>query len=233
VNRHHLQDGNWHFDKILFTVASIYLAVVIGWLLSKDKLRLPFISEQPSPRPVEQAKPTSAADPKFIAYVGSSLEAIARRSKAAQETPPAPPTVAIPPAVSSDRVPPPNTRTIIEKVYVPVYPQNQAPIATAPPTATQRGTQPPPPPSSVATQPPVSVNSNATSEANKIDLTLVGLLESGDRSSALFKIDNATRRIELGEAIGSSGWTLVSVQNQQAIVYANGKTRSLEVGQGF
>jgi len=225
VNRHNLQGANWHFDKILFAVASIYFAIVVGWLLSKDKLRLLFIGEQPSSSPVEPAKATPSIDPQFTAYLNSSLEAIARRSKAAQESLPAPPTVAIPPAVVSAPPPPQNPPTIIEKVYVPVYPQPQGSSPAAPPTASQ--------PSSLSPQTTASANSNAASKVKKASLTLVGLLESGDRSSALFKMNETTRRIELGEAIGTSGWTLVSVQNQQAIVYADGKTRSLEVGQGF
>lgn len=226
MNRHNLQGVNWHFDKILFAVGSVYLAVVVGWLLSKDKLKLPFISKQASSPLVEPAKSTSSVNSQFTAYLERSLKAIDRRSKAAQKTPPTPPTVAIPPAiVSSNQAPPPQKpNTVIEKVYVPVYPQNQAPYPAASATNPQ---------SSPSTQPTVSLNSNAASEGNKAGLTLVGLLESGDRSSALFKMNDTTRRIEPGKVIGTSGWTLVSVQNQQAIVYANGKTRSLEVGQGF
>ena len=62
---------------------------------------------------------------------------------------------------------------------------------------------------------------------------LIGLLELGDRSAALFEIDGATQRIQLGERIGSSGWTLVSISNQEAIIRRNGEVRSIYVGQQF
>ncbi|NEO93100.1 MAG: hypothetical protein F6K56_23900 [Moorea sp. SIO3G5] len=75
---------------------------------------------------------------------------------------------------------------------------------------------PPPPPSSPA-----------------IKHTLVGLLELGEQSAALFKIDSVTQRIKLGEAIGNSGWTLVSVDNQEAVIRRNGEVRSIYVGQHF
>ena len=46
--------------------------------------------------------------------------------------------------------------------------------------------------------------------------TLEGLLELGDKSAALFKVDGVTRRIDIGESIGSSGWTLVEVSKGEA-----------------
>lgn len=65
--------------------------------------------------------------------------------------------------------------------------------------------------------------------------TLVGLLESesGENSAALFDVDGVTQRFKIGEAIGGSGWTLVSVANQEAVVRRNGEVRSVYVGQKF
>ncbi|MDE5096738.1 MAG: hypothetical protein O4804_21765 [Trichodesmium sp. St11_bin5] len=62
---------------------------------------------------------------------------------------------------------------------------------------------------------------------------LVGILELGERSAALFEIDGVARRIYVGENIGSSGWTLVKVVNQEAVVRRNGEVRSVFVGQQF
>jgi Tfp pilus assembly protein PilP len=59
------------------------------------------------------------------------------------------------------------------------------------------------------------------------------LLELGDRSAALFEVNGTTQRINVGEAIGASGWTLVSVANQEAVVRRNGEVRSVYVGQKF
>lgn len=215
----------WHLDKILFAIASIYLMLVIIWLASKNRLWIPLISQPQVPPTVK--KPTvSPSDTEFMAYLERSLEIIdSQKTQIAQEQPaaivPPPPTVAPPPP------PPQTTQTIIEKVYVPVYPPSQPPAATAPAPAPKPATLPPPPPATAAKSTPPSETTSAKS------LTLVGLLEAGDRAYALFDIQGTTRRFEPGEVIGTSGWTLMSVQNRQAIVYANGTSRSIEVGQGF
>ncbi|MEH2141962.1 hypothetical protein [Nostoc sp.] len=61
--------------------------------------------------------------------------------------------------------------------------------------------------------------------------TLEGLLELGNKSAALFKIDGVTRRINMGESIGSSGWILVDVSNGEAVIRRNGEVRSIYAGQ--
>jgi len=60
---------------------------------------------------------------------------------------------------------------------------------------------------------------------------LDGLLESGNKSVALFKVDGISRRINLGENIGATGWTLVEVSNGEAIIRRNGEVRSIYTGQ--
>ncbi|PPJ65027.1 hypothetical protein [Cuspidothrix issatschenkoi] len=60
---------------------------------------------------------------------------------------------------------------------------------------------------------------------------LEGLLELGKKSVALFEMDGVTRRINLGENIGSTGWILVDVTNGEAIIRRNGEVRSIYTGQ--
>jgi hypothetical protein len=60
---------------------------------------------------------------------------------------------------------------------------------------------------------------------------LEGLLELGNKSVALFKVDGISRRINLGENIGATGWTLVEVSNGEAIIRRNGEVRSIYTGQ--
>jgi hypothetical protein len=74
---------------------------------------------------------------------------------------------------------------------------------------------------------------SALSSANSPSYTLEGLLELGDKSAALFKINGVTRRVNIGESIGSSGWTLVDVANGEAIIRRNGEVRSIFAGQKF
>lgn len=63
--------------------------------------------------------------------------------------------------------------------------------------------------------------------------TLVGILELGERSAALFDINGSVQTIRIGESIGSSGWTLVSVSAEGAIVRRNGEVRTIYNGQRF
>jgi hypothetical protein len=60
---------------------------------------------------------------------------------------------------------------------------------------------------------------------------LDGLLELGNKSVALFKVDGISHRISLGENIGNTGWILVEVSNGEAIIRRNGEVRSIYTGQ--
>ena len=63
--------------------------------------------------------------------------------------------------------------------------------------------------------------------------TLVGILELGDRSAALFEVEGVARRFYVGETIGASGWTLAEVKNQEAVIRKGSEVRSVFVGQKF
>jgi hypothetical protein len=99
---------------------------------------------------------------------------------------------------------------------------NNQPIRIAPP---KLPTLPNPPNTTteVATQP--------TPVQPKISAELEGLLELGDKSAALFKVDGISRRISIGEGIGGTGWTLVEVTKGEAVIRRNGEVRSIFVGQ--
>ncbi len=71
-----------------------------------------------------------------------------------------------------------------------------------------------------------------SSEAG-VTYKLTGVLDIGERSGALFEISGVPQRINIGESIGSSGWTLVSVKNQEATIRRNGEVRSIKVGGRF
>ncbi|AVH70622.1 hypothetical protein [Nostoc sp. 'Lobaria pulmonaria (5183) cyanobiont'] len=96
---------------------------------------------------------------------------------------------------------------------LPIVPLRAALAPESEPTITQEQVYPP------------------TAIAEAPSNTLEGLLELGNKSAALFKIDGVTRRINMGEGIGSSGWTLVDVSNGEAVVRRNGEVRSIYAGQ--
>ncbi|HEY9689592.1 MAG TPA: hypothetical protein V6D46_06325, partial [Coleofasciculaceae cyanobacterium] len=73
----------------------------------------------------------------------------------------------------------------------------------------------------------------AATAAPAMTYVLVGVLELGDRSSALVSVNGVTRRVNMGETVGASGWTLVEVANQAATLRREGETRSIFVGQQF
>lgn len=62
---------------------------------------------------------------------------------------------------------------------------------------------------------------------------LVGVLELGERSAALFEINGAVQRVNIGESIGNSGWMLVEVSKGEAVIRRNGEVRSIYVEQKF
>lgn len=109
------------------------------------------------------------------------------------------------------------------KPAAPVSPQ-----AAAPTTLPVLPALPPLPPSVIVPTAPVT---QLPTSANKH--TLVGVLEHGESSAALFNAGGVTRYIFVGEAIGDSGWTLVSIANQEAMIRRNGEVRSVYAGQSF
>lgn len=128
---------------------------------------------------------------------------------------PAPSAASAPPAAARPAIPAPSTAA--------------RPAIPAPSTAAARPSAP------ISPQPTTAGTTAAVTPAAvpSVKPTLVGLLELGDRSAALFEINGITQRISIGEAIGPSGWTLVSVANQEAVVRRNGEVRSVYVGQKF
>jgi hypothetical protein len=101
------------------------------------------------------------------------------------------------------------------------------------PTATAPAKQTPPSPSPAASGQTFMATSSVAPVAPAPIHTLEGLLELGNKSAALFKVDGVTRRVDIGEGIGSSGWTLVDVSNAKAVVRRNGEVRSIFAGQTF
>ncbi|MGB7087751.1 MAG: hypothetical protein WBD47_19490 [Phormidesmis sp.] len=87
--------------------------------------------------------------------------------------------------------------------------------------------------------PAVAVGPTNAAEAAVTDVTptsehvLVGILNLGSRSAALFNLDGNSQRAYVGDRVGLSGWTLVSVNGQNVVVRRDGEVRSIYIGQRF
>lgn len=240
----HPERSGWSFEKLLLIAGLASLAITAILLLTRwDKLNWPGLGN-PTTSPTAE-RGGFAADAEFISYMLRSLDAIERKAAtdepiaSAEETSNALslPSIPLPENPSA----PNRAPTVLERVYIPVYPPQSpaAPTASAPaptpaspvaPSPSRQATAPSP----ANTVPTLPATTPALpSQTPTATHTLVGLLELGDRSAALFKIDGSTQRIRVGEAIGNSGWTLVSVANQEAVIRRNGEVRSVYVGQKF
>ncbi|MEO1792276.1 MAG: hypothetical protein AAFR25_08650 [Cyanobacteria bacterium J06629_19] len=62
---------------------------------------------------------------------------------------------------------------------------------------------------------------------------LVGVLNLGSRSAALFDVDGSSQRAYVGDRIGTSEWSLVSVNGQDVVIRRDGEVRSVYIGQRF
>ncbi len=104
------------------------------------------------------------------------------------------------------------------------------PAVTSTPTAPTTPTETPTPtPTSTETPSPTPTETPSPTPTHN----LVGILELGERSAALFEINGVARRVNIGESIGSSGWTLVKIGKGEAVIRRSGEVRSIYVGQGI
>jgi hypothetical protein len=153
--------------------------------------------------------PTVAVSPS--ANPPSSGRALAVAGSTSPSTSPSPSPVATSPSPSASPEPKISARE-----------EPAAPAAAAPSAAAVQ-------PASPQAQPATPSVSTTPTAAH----TLVGILELGDRSAALFEVDGVARRIYVGESIGASGWTLAEIKNQEAVIRKGGDVRSVFVGQKF
>jgi hypothetical protein len=225
---------------LLAAVCASAIASAVSWLVFFRPVAPPVV-------PTSTELPP--ADQQFLSYVQRALDRIDSRTAASQTA--ASPSTALPSVAVASSVPAPGASPpVLERVYVPVYqpPQTLYPPAPVPPVAVApaapsvaiapaapRSTAPatPRPAAPAAPQPAAPAPVAVAPAAPTTPHLLIGLLQLGDRSAALFEVNGASQRIYIGESIGSSGWTLVSVSNQEAVIRRNGEVRSIFVGQQF
>ncbi len=235
--------SNRYLDKIFFTVACGYLVLVLWWLLGYKNGELAdvfaFI-------PNNRQETISQSNAEFLDYMERSLEIIDRKLLTQQEK--------IKTASKKD--------SAANIVYVPVYtpnPTTKAQEATPIPIPFP----PPPPPSTIATvTTPVAKITSSHSPKPKLEnsgtiptsseavptplpsdvttavkplksYTLVGLMEWGEKPTAMFKAKGSTKRVVLGDKIDDSGWKLEAIKERNIVISRQGKSRTINIGEKF
>jgi hypothetical protein len=232
------------YDRLMLGVGCISVVISMAlWLLYQEAHR---------PRPVATAPTESiAAAPdnnQFADYVQKTLNRIDQQSAqnpaSAGTAPsvtminPSGPTVVIP----SNTTPgaptfSPRISVGLERIYAPTY---QFPRGSGAPTVLIAPLPKMPKTNQANPSLPNSLANGAgqagaiaSNSATVVERRLAGVLDQGNHSVALFEVNGLTRRYEIGESIGSSGWMLVEVSKDQAVIRRNGEVRSILVGQSF
>ncbi|AFZ08599.1 hypothetical protein Osc7112_4282 [Oscillatoria nigro-viridis PCC 7112] len=200
--------------------------------------------------PISGAPPATAGLSTAVNRIANALE-----QAASQPGAPAPQVVVIPPPAQVTVAPAapvaaapaaPQTSAVSPSPAAPASGRaiaaagTRSPLAASPspsespqPKILARETEPAPAPAAQQSAPAPEQSAPAVSSAPTSAHTLVGILELGDRSAALFEVDGVARRIYVGESIGASGWTLAEIKNQEAVIRKGGDVRSVFVGQKF
>lgn len=225
------------YDRLLLGVGCLTLLTVLAvWLLNQQAQRQAAPVAVAPTAAKNAAQAPSTTDNQFVSYLQQALKAIDDQQQSASLTStttngvpanlpavtlPGNPTIQPPPTTGTPTTNTTRPATGLSRLYAPLYPAPQAQ------------------PGSPAVAPLPSVNTQ-TAVRQPIPLSvpgvvkkLVGVLELGDRSAALIEINGVAQRYRIGEGIGSSGWTLVEVSKDQAVIRRNGEVRSVFIGQNF
>ena len=241
-----------HLGKIVFALSSSYLIFVAWWLTGHNYYGkfFPFSALRPLLNISEQQ--ISAADLEFIDYMERSLASIEHKQEtelsnlAAKEENSE--VVYVPvynltngTSASKNQYShttfPLNSSANNSSLPLPVIPPPppiKVSTSTLSPSATstsQSSTAQVP-----STSPSSTVNPNRSShtiQSPTKNYTLIGIVELGKRSAALFKVEGVTKRIWVGEKLDNKGWILDSVANQKAKITRQGEIRFLSVGEKF
>ena len=120
-----------------------------------------------------------------------------------------------------------------QPMYVPVYQPpslngSNAPSPLVLPPATSNNSV-----DLSATASKQNVASTQVMATPAISYTLIGVLDLGDRSTAMFDINGSVQSIGLGKTVSNTGWTLARVSQQEIILKRGKETKTIFVGQKF
>lgn len=216
-------------DKLLLALACTSLVVTgVIWLVLQGRWPLQTASVVATAPTATTEPEVSAADREFLDYVQRSLDVIDDKAEISRQTATAAQNGLPPVAVAGS----PSTPATLERVYIPVYQPPQM-TGVTPSQPSSGGAQAPTALPTVPVTPSQVAAAPLPAPTPVVTHQLIGVLELGDRSAALFSFNGATQRVQVGESIGSSGWTLVSVNGSEAVIRRNGEVRSVYIQQQF
>ncbi len=105
----------------------------------------------------------------------------------------------------------------VKPIYIPIYQPPTPPILSPPANAIS------PMPAPVAPK----------KSLPKGNYTLIGVLDLGDRSSAMIDINGSIQSIKIGSAVGDSGWLIGRIEQQAVILRKGNEDTTITVGQKF
>lgn len=210
-------------DKLLFVIASLYFGLTVTWI---------FTHQKPKPVSIAPTNTNISANQEVVASVPTTESKIVVPPVAK----PTPKQTPIPPVVkvAAPLPPPPPVMappTPVERIYIPVYPQNPSFTSAKPQKVAPNAVKIPPPPPPVVTVAPSAIPSPPSMQVHKSGGKLVGVLELGERSSALFDTNGATKRATISENV--NGWVVIKIQNQQVFLNRGTTTKVIDIGQSF
>jgi hypothetical protein len=105
---------------------------------------------------------------------------------------------------------------------------------TAPTTAAASPAASSSPPASATVNPGVITTTADPANISKVPVSLIKTLPTGERPGAIFEINSQTQTVYVGDKIGTSDWSLLTVAKGEVIVKkVGGVIRSIYVGQKF
>ncbi|ABB58452.1 hypothetical protein [Synechococcus elongatus] len=177
----------------------------------------------------QTALASSAENQEFASYLSRSLDLL-EADPTAETAIASNPTAVMPPLAGLIPPPPPNGNT---GTLPP-----PAPITVAP---TSVGTLPPPPP--LLPAPPVSSGGSTVSQPPAPPVTaaptpvaasrtLNGVIDLGDRSTALFTINGASQQVGVGQSLGD-GYVVKQITSQSVTLGRGGSQQTIPIGGSF
>ena len=217
--------GRWRKLALGAVWVSVITAEGAWWMRQQSTL-------QTVVAPVTSPAPAVSQEVAFGEYLKRSLRVIGGERSAQTETqsPSAIATVPEQPNAANRTASGQNSNNVIERVFVPLLQPGANSNQTTPSNGVNLPSLPAP---NTATSEQSDSTALVPNIANSNTYELVGVLELGERSAALFEVNGSSQRVYIGETIGSSGWSIVSISNEEVVVRRNGEVRSIYIGQQF